>query len=158
MVDAAAEGLMQAGMLLDALKQENRPASNEKPLALVVEDSPQAADLLRMHIESAGYRVEIARDGMEALEKAKRLLPNVITLDLLLPVKDGWAVMQELKKHPLCKSIPVIIVSIIDEKNLGFSLGAQTDGLGVATAFKVKDAPVGPAVFIVAHQNPIRRC
>jgi PAS domain S-box-containing protein len=124
MVDAAAEGLMQAGMLLDALKQENRPASNEKPLALVVEDSPQAADLLRMHIESAGYRVEIARDGMEALEKAKRLLPHVITLDLLLPVKDGWAVMQELKKHPLCKNIPVIIVSIIDEKNLGFSLGA----------------------------------
>ena len=124
MVDAAAEGLMQAGMLLDALKQENRPASTEKPLALIVEDSPQAADLLRMHVESAGYRVEIARDGVEALEKAKRLLPNVITLDLLLPVKDGWAVMQELKKHPLCKSIPVIIVSIIDEKNLGFSLGA----------------------------------
>ncbi len=124
MVDSTTEGIMQAGMLLDALKQENRPVSTEKPLALIVEDSPQAAELLRMHIESAGYRVEIARDGGEALEKAKRLLPNVITLDLLLPVKDGWAVMQELKRHPLCKNIPVIIVSIIDEKNLGFSLGA----------------------------------
>ena len=55
---------------------------------------------------------------------AKRLHPNVITLDLLLPGKDGWQVLKELKRHPLCKHIPVIIVSIIDEKNLGFSLGA----------------------------------
>jgi len=124
MVDAASEGVMKAGMLLDALRQENRPESTEKPLALVVEDSPQAAELLKTYIESAGYRVELARDGSDAVDKAKRLLPSVITLDLLLPVKDGWAVMQELKKHPLCKHIPIIVVSIIDEKNLGFSLGA----------------------------------
>jgi PAS domain S-box-containing protein len=124
MVDAAAEGLMRAGMLLETLKRQNPPEGTRKPLALVVEDSPQASALLRMHIESAGYEVEIARDGVEAVEKAKRLHPSVITLDLLLPVKDGWAVMQELKRHPLCKHIPVIIVSIIDEKSLGFSLGA----------------------------------
>ncbi|MDH4069794.1 MAG: response regulator [Ignavibacteria bacterium] len=124
MVDAAAEGVMKAGMLLEALRQENRPESAEKPLALVVEDSPQAAELLKNYIESAGYRVELAKDGGDAVDKAKRLLPSVITLDLLLPVKDGWAVMQELKKHPLCKHIPIIIVSIIDEKSLGFSLGA----------------------------------
>jgi len=123
-VDAASERLLRAGMLLDALQRENQPASKEKPLALIVEDSPQAGELLRMHIESAGYAVEIARDGVEAVDKAKRLLPSVITLDLLLPVKDGWAVMQELKRHPLCKHIPIIIVSIIDEKSLGFSLGA----------------------------------
>lgn len=124
MVDAASEGVMKAGMLLDALRQENRPESAEKPLALVVEDSPQAAELLKTYIESAGYRVELAKDGGDAVDKAKRFLPSVITLDLLLPVKDGWAVMQELKKHPLCKHIPIIIVSIIDEKSLGFSLGA----------------------------------
>jgi PAS domain S-box-containing protein len=124
MVDAAAEGLMQAGMLLEELQRQNPPEESQKPLALVVEDSTQASELLRMHIESAGYRVETARDGVEAVDKAKRLLPNVITLDLLLPIKDGWAVMQELKRHPLCRHIPIIIVSIIDEKTLGFSLGA----------------------------------
>jgi PAS domain S-box-containing protein len=124
MVDAASERILQAGMLLDTLKRENPGASTEKPLALIVEDSPQASELLRMHIESAGYTVEIARDGTEAVDKAKRLLPSVITLDLLLPVKDGWSVMQELKRHPLCRHIPIIIVSIIDEKSLGFSLGA----------------------------------
>jgi len=79
---------------------------------------------LQLYIESAGYRVEIARDGEQAIDMAKRLQPNVITLDLMLPVKDGWQVLRELKRHPLCKQIPIIIVSIVDEKNLGFSLGA----------------------------------
>jgi CheY-like chemotaxis protein len=124
-VDATSEKIVQAGMLLDALKRENwRKEGGEKPLALVVEDSPQAAELLRVYIESAGYTVEIARNGTDAVDLAKRMHPNVITLDLLLPGKDGWQVLNELKRHPLCKQIPVIIVSIIDEKNLGFSLGA----------------------------------
>jgi CheY-like chemotaxis protein len=112
-------------MLLDALKRENwRKEGGEKPLALVIEDSPQAAELLKVYIESAGYRVEVARNGTDAVDLAKRLRPNVITLDLILPGKDGWQVLNELKRHPLCKQIPVVIVSIIDEKNLGFSLGA----------------------------------
>ena len=124
-IDATTERLKQAEMLLDALQRENRPAARgEKPLALIIEDSPQASELLRLHVESAGYRVEVAHDGEEAIEKAKHLHPNVITLDLMLPVKDGWQVLRELKRHPLCKHIPIIIVSIIDEKNLGFSLGA----------------------------------
>jgi CheY-like chemotaxis protein len=125
-VDAGSERMVQAGMLLEALERQNRSTAEgaEKPLALVVEDAPQAGELLRLHIESAGYRVEIARNGSDAVDMAKRLRPNVITLDLLLPVKDGWQVLKELKHHPLCKHIPVIIVSIIDEKNLGFSLGA----------------------------------
>ena len=125
-VDAGSERMMQAGMLLEALQRENRDpqSAGVKPLALVVEDSVQAGELLRMYIESAGYRVEIARNGSDAVDLAKRLRPNVITLDLMLPVKDGWEVLKELKHHPLCKHIPVIIVSIVDEKNLGFSLGA----------------------------------
>ncbi len=124
-IDATSERLKQAEMLLDALKREAmREGAETQPLALIVEDSAQAAELLRMHIAAAGYRVEVAHDGVEAIEKAKQLHPNVITLDLLLPVKDGWQVMKELKRHPLCRHIPIIIVSIIDEKNLGFSLGA----------------------------------
>jgi CheY-like chemotaxis protein len=124
-VDPDGERETQAGMLLETLQRENKGVvEGEKPLALVVEDGPQAGELLRMHIESAGYRVEIARNGIDALEMAKRLHPNVITLDVQLPQKDGWQVLKELKRHPLCKQIPVVIVSIIDEKNLGFSLGA----------------------------------
>jgi PAS domain S-box-containing protein len=124
-VDATHEHIAQAGMLLDALRRENKPTdAQQKPLALIVEDSPQASELLKMYIESAGYRVEVAANGIDAVDMAKRLHPSVITLDLLLPMKDGWQVLKELKRHPLCKHIPVIVVSIIDEKNLGFSLGA----------------------------------
>jgi CheY-like chemotaxis protein len=124
-VDPMSEQMLQAGMLLETLQRENKPTTpGEKPLALVVEDSAQAGALLQMYIESAGYRVEIARNGVDAVEMAKRLRPAVITLDLQLPLKDGWQVMKELKRHPLCRQIPVVIVSIVDEKNLGFSLGA----------------------------------
>jgi PAS domain S-box-containing protein len=124
-VDATSEQIMQAGMLLDALHREHwRQEGGEKPLALIVEDSAPAAELLRVHVESAGYRVEVARNGDDAVEMAKSLHPHVITLDLLLPGKDGWQVLNELKRHPLCKHIPVIIVSIIEEKTLAFSLGA----------------------------------
>ncbi len=124
-VDTASERASQAGMLLEALERQHRSKElGEKPLALIVEDSPQASELLRMHIESAGYRTAVAPNGVDAVEMAKRLRPSVITLDLMLPVKDGWQVLKDLKRHPLCKNIPVIIVSIADEKNLGFSLGA----------------------------------
>lgn len=124
-VDATSESILQAGMLLDALQRENSSKDpNIRPLALIVEDSPQACELLKLYVESAGYRVEVAHDGVQAIDMAKRLHPNVITLDLMLPLKDGWQVLKELKRHPLCKQIPIIIVSIIDEKNLGFSLGA----------------------------------
>ncbi|MEI7907702.1 MAG: response regulator, partial [Bacteroidota bacterium] len=57
-------------------------------------------------------------------EKAKLWKPDVITLDILIPVKDGWQVLRELKDHPLCKDIPVIIISMVDERNVGFGLGA----------------------------------
>ena len=124
-VDETSERVGQAEMLLEALQRENKTLANgEKPLALIVEDSIPAIELLRMHIESAGYRVEVARNGVDAVDMAKRLRPAVITLDLQLPLKDGWQVMGELKRHPLCKDIPVVIVSIVDEKSLGFSLGA----------------------------------
>ena len=88
-VDATSENVLQAGMLLDALQRENYTKDPQvKPLALVVEDSPQASELLKMYIESAGYSVEVARNGEEALDVAKRLHPNVITLDLMLPIKE----------------------------------------------------------------------
>lgn len=96
----------------------------EKPLVLIIEDNVQAGQLIQMYLQDAGYRTEIAKDGAEGIEKAKRMKPNIITLDMIMPVKDGWQVMKELKRHPLCKNIPIIIISITDEKKLGFSMGA----------------------------------
>lgn len=91
---------------------------------LIVEDKPHARTLLHTYLTEAGYVTEIAANGVEALEKAKLWKPDVITLDILIPVKDGWQVLRELKDHPLCKDIPVIIISMVDERNVGFGLGA----------------------------------
>ena len=91
---------------------------------LVVEDKPHARQILQSYLSEAGYEIETAINGIEALEKAKQWKPDVITLDILLPVKDGWQVLRELKQHPLCKNIPVIIISMLDERNVGFGLGA----------------------------------
>jgi len=102
---------------------ETAPGPQQKRV-LIVEDKPQARTLLHTYLSEAGYLTEIAVNGVDALEKAKLWKPDVITLDILLPAKDGWQVLRELKEHPLCRDIPVIIVSMVDERNVGFGLGA----------------------------------
>ncbi len=91
---------------------------------LIVEDNEHAAQLLRIYLTEVGYETEVAVDGEEAIKKAKQILPFAITLDIMLPKKDGWQVMQELKDFPDTSNIPIIITSIIDDEGLGFSLGA----------------------------------
>lgn len=99
-------------------------AEEDAPLVLVVEDDLPTSELLTIHLTGAGYRVAHAYDGREAIEKAKELQPFVITLDIMLPKKDGWEVLQSLKSDPETRDIPVIINSIIDNRELGFALGA----------------------------------
>ena len=96
----------------------------EAPLILVVEDDLSTTELLTLHLTQAGYKVSHAFNGEEALEKAKTLQPFAITLDILLPKKDGWEVLQELKSDHRTAEIPVIIHSIVDNKDLAFALGA----------------------------------
>jgi DNA-binding response OmpR family regulator/two-component sensor histidine kinase len=96
----------------------------EAPLILVVEDNLSTTELLTLHLTQAGYKVAHAFDGEEALEKAKNLKPFAITLDVMLPKKDGWEVLQELKSDQRTTDIPVIIHSIVDNKDLAFALGA----------------------------------
>ncbi len=97
---------------------------HEAPMILVVEDDPQAAELLRLYLAGAGYHVEIARDGEEGFRKACALKPDLLTLDLVLPKIDGWDLLTRLKGTPETREIPVVIVSIIEERGKGFALGA----------------------------------
>jgi diguanylate cyclase (GGDEF)-like protein len=96
----------------------------EAPLILVVEDDLATVELLTLHLTQAGYKVAHAFNGQEAIEKAKTLHPFAVTLDVLLPKKDGWEVLQELKIDKQTADIPVIIHSIVDNKDLAFALGA----------------------------------
>jgi signal transduction histidine kinase/DNA-binding response OmpR family regulator len=94
------------------------------PTVVVVEDDRRSFDLLRVYLEEAGARVVSARDGKEALDTVRRLNPAGVVLDILLPGVDGWEVLAQLKADPGTAAIPVIVVSMLDERGRGFALGA----------------------------------
>jgi signal transduction histidine kinase/NO-binding membrane sensor protein with MHYT domain/CheY-like chemotaxis protein len=95
------------------------------PVALVIDDDSAAQDLMRRFLEKQGVSMVGVRSGEEGLRRAKELRPAVIMLDVLMPGMDGWAVLTELKADPELATIPVIMVTILDEKNMGFALGAS---------------------------------
>jgi signal transduction histidine kinase/CheY-like chemotaxis protein len=94
------------------------------PTVVVVEDDRRSFDLLRVYLEAAGARVVSARDGEEGLDTVRRLSPAGVILDILLPGIDGWEVLAQLKADPWTAAIPVIVVSMVDERGRGFTLGA----------------------------------
>lgn len=94
------------------------------PLVLVVEDDPPASELLGRQLERAGFRIAIVRNGTDVVSKARELKPAAITLDILLPGLDGWEVLTHLKQDESTRSIPVIVISVVDNPDLGIALGA----------------------------------
>lgn len=96
----------------------------ETPTILVVEDDEQTSELLTIYLEETGYRVVCAYDGTEAIEKAREIKPSIITLDIILPKKGGLEVLQELNTLPETKDIPIIIISMVENEELGLELGA----------------------------------
>ena len=102
--------------------------AGDEPVAgrtiLVIDDDAVVRDLMRRSLTRAGFHVELAGDGPTGLERARRLRPNVITLDVMMPGMDGWAVLNELKADSELAAIPVFMVTIVDEQHLGFALGA----------------------------------
>jgi signal transduction histidine kinase/DNA-binding response OmpR family regulator len=100
------------------------PAPSPGPTVVVVEDDRRSFDLLRVYLEAAGARVVSARDGREGLDTVRRLSPAGVILDILLPGIDGWEVLAQLKADPGTAAIPVVVVSMLDERGRGFALGA----------------------------------
>jgi CheY-like chemotaxis protein len=80
--------------------------------------------LLRENLGEAGYRVVAAAGGQDGVLKAREVKPAAIVLDIVMPHKDGWQVLHELKADPATRDIPVIMLSIVDQKDLGYRLGA----------------------------------
>jgi PAS domain S-box-containing protein len=95
-----------------------------RPLVLVVDDNPQAAEILARTMGAGGFRIKVAHTGPEALSMARELKPVAITLDILLPEVDGWEVLNRLKADEATRNIPVIVVSVVDNPALGRALGA----------------------------------
>ncbi len=102
-----------------------KEVSEDAPLILVIDDDENVRDLLCRNLNAAGYRTELASDGKTGLNMAAELQPDIITLDVIMPRVDGWSVLTELKASKRTRDIPVVMVTIVEDKNLGFSLGAS---------------------------------
>ncbi len=93
------------------------------PLVLIVDDELPARELLASYLEPE-YRVAMAESGVQAVKEAQRMRPDAITLDVMMPGSDGFETLVALRKNPATADIPVIILSIVDQKQVGFALGA----------------------------------
>jgi signal transduction histidine kinase/CheY-like chemotaxis protein/ligand-binding sensor domain-containing protein len=104
--------------------RETKAVPSNGITVLVIDDDANARDLMCRTLTKEGYRVELAASGPEGLALAGRVKPGIITLDVVMPGMDGWAVLTSLKSDPALARIPVIMMTILDDKNLAFSLGA----------------------------------
>ncbi|MBL6456400.1 response regulator [Belnapia sp. T6] len=93
-------------------------------LVLVVDDDAAARDLLARFLRREGFAVRTAQDGAAGLRLAREMRPNAILLDVMMPRMDGWAVLSALKAEPALAETPVIMVTVVQERGLAFSLGA----------------------------------
>ncbi len=117
--------------------------SADQPVLLVVDDQGSALRLYQRYLAHTGLKVTGVRDGAEVLGLAKRLQPQAIMLDVMMPNMDGWEVLQGLKAEPLTRRIPVIVCSVWEEPELASSLGA--------TGFLAK--PIKQADLLAALQR-----
>lgn len=103
--------------------------SDEKKIkVMIVEDEPALRDIYSTKLEMEGFEVTSAGDGVEGLSKIIETVPDIVLLDVVLPVKDGFQVLQDLKSNPRTEGIPVIIMSNLGqnyEVKRGLSLGAE---------------------------------
>ena len=118
-VHAAADAVEAAGAVFEAPVN-----AHQGDVVLIIDDDPAARDLMHRFLAKEGFRPETAGSGEEGLRLARALHPIAITLDVMMPRMDGWAVLQQLKADPQTADIPVIMVTMVDDKNIGFALGA----------------------------------
>ena len=100
------------------------PAPASSPFVLVVDDEQATRELIARGLQKEGFRVLAAATGEEALRLAREKRPDAISLDVLMPGMDGWTVLRSLKADPITASIPVVMVSMLDDRDMGHALGA----------------------------------
>jgi len=106
----------------DSSEPDSEPQEN---VILVIDDDPMIHNQMKRAFEKEGYKIVCASDGEEGLTLARKLHPTLITLDVLMPGMDGWTVLTKLKDDPEVANIPVFVISMVDEENKGYTLGAS---------------------------------
>ena len=111
-----------------------------KKRLLLIDDDPDAAYLLQENLNSQEYSIVVSRNGQEGLLMARLQPPHAILLDIMMPGTDGWQVLYQLKEDPITADIPVICLTVVDQKGLGMHLGAAAYLLKPLDAAAVKAA------------------
>lgn len=99
-------------------------AKSDPATILVIDDDPEMREMLSRFLSKEGFRIVTASGGDDALDLARTMKPAVITLDVMMPGTDGWSILSRLKANTDTRDIPVIMVTIVDDKTTGFALGA----------------------------------
>jgi PAS domain S-box-containing protein len=137
-------------------------APDGRPLVMVVEDDPGFAELLQHYLEDADYRVALVARGSEVMEQVSRLRPDAITMDIVLPGRDGLQLLRALKSDPRTAAIPVLVVSVTEERVRGVALGAfdwlikpvQRDALVATVQRAVHDAAAIHPLILAIDDDP----
>ena len=150
----------RGGAADDATAEEVAREPAGDAVVLLVEDDEQSIDLFSTLLEKDGYRVVVARDGEEGLEAARRVRPAAILLDILLPKIDGWEFLKRIKADPELEGTEVIVVSALDERGQGLTLGAvdylvkPVDHEGLLQALRRAVALPSKASVLVIDDDP----
>jgi len=117
-------GATEAEKTNDVPAASSEKKSNEDTI-LVIDDDSSVRELMSRFLTRLGFHVVAAASGEEGLRLAKQIKPLVVTLDVIMPECDGWAVLNKLKADPELAEIPVIMVTVVDNESMGFELGAS---------------------------------
>ncbi len=110
------------------LVEAGTPAAGQdinRPQVLVIDDDPSSRDLISRHLTRSGFSVCCASSGEEGLKLAREIHPTAITLDVLMPTLDGWSVLSMLKADEELRDIPVVVLTMVDNREMGITLGAS---------------------------------
>jgi DNA-binding response OmpR family regulator/nitrogen-specific signal transduction histidine kinase len=162
-VEAFAEEIVEAIAVKTPVHPDATMGAWKSETVLVIDDDPSIRDQIQRILTREGYRVQTAPGGHQGLQLARALPPLCIILDLMMPEMDGWTVLSELKADSRLASIPVVILSISDDRNKGFALGAS-DYLTKPIDRKVLVSVLGkyrtttgtPSVLVVEDDQDIR--
>jgi len=135
---------------------------HQAPLILVIDDDDSVRQVTTHFLAREGFSVTTASGGREGLRLARELLPAAITLDVMMPDLDGWTVLAAIKGDPATAGIPVVLMTIVDEKNRGYSLGAAeymvkpVDWSGLAGVLRGICKSAGRDVLVVDDDDTMR--
>jgi signal transduction histidine kinase/DNA-binding response OmpR family regulator/CHASE3 domain sensor protein len=126
---------------------------------LVIDDDPEARNIIERLLNKAGFEVATAASGQEGLRLAHALRPAIITLDVVMPDMDGWSVLRALKADPELRQVPVVMLTMVDDKTKGYSLGATdyltkpVDGEQLRKIVRRHQTPEEPAIVLLVEDD-----